>query len=99
MMLKRGENFLCEGIALWSGDGLKVDKNGYKCLGMLKGVDNEGEGQGRIFEEGESGGEVKAVQWKYALATVVVRYSAGILDRIDQELRTEGHGCEDEKRG
>ena len=98
LVLKQGIKVRCEGIVLPDGQMMdKVDENGYKYLGVLEGADiMQKEMKEKVRQEYMKrvklvaksklygGNLIKAVN---AWAIGVVRYSAGILDWSDRELK------------
>ena len=98
LVLKQGIKVRCEGIVLPGGQMMgEVDENGYKYLGVLEGADImqkkmkekvRKEYMKRVKLVAKSklygGNLIKAIK---AWAIGVVRYSAGILDWSDRELK------------
>lgn len=98
LTVKKGVKVRCEGIELPSGEVMKeVDETGYKYLGVLEGADIKNrEMKGKI--RGEYLRRVKALaksklyagnllRGVNAWAIGVVRYSAGIVEWSDRELK------------
>ena len=97
-VLKQGVKVRCEGIVLPGGQMMgEVDENGYKYLGVLEGADiMQKEMKEKVRQKYMKrvklvtksklygGNLIKAIN---AWAIGVVRYSAGILDWSDQELK------------
>ena len=98
LVLKQGIKVRCEGIVLPDGQMMgEVDENGYKYLGVLEGADiMQKEMKEKVRQEYMKrvklvaksklygGNLIKAIN---AWAIGVVRYSAGILDCSDRELK------------
>lgn len=98
LVLKRGVKTMCEGIRLPDNEVMKeVDEEGYKYLGVLEGADiMQKEMKEKVRQEYlkrvklvaksklYGGNLIKAVN---AWAVAVVRYSAGILEWKDRELK------------
>jgi hypothetical protein len=98
VVLKQGVKVRCEGVVLPDGQMMKeVDESGYKYLGVLEGADiMQKEMKEKVKKEYlrrvkavaksmlYGGHLIKAIN---AWAVSVVRYSAGVLDWTDKELK------------
>ncbi|KXJ09461.1 Retrovirus-related Pol polyprotein from type-1 retrotransposable element R2 [Exaiptasia diaphana] len=98
LILKQGSKVHCEGILLPDGKEMsEMDESGYKYLGVLEGADiMQKEMKQKVRDEYlrrvklvaksklYGGNLIKAIN---AWAVSVVRYSAGILDWSDRELK------------
>ena len=98
LILKQGSKVHCEGISLPDGQEMsEMDESGYKYLGVLEGADiMQKEMKQKVRDEYlrrvklvaksklYGGNLIKAIN---AWAVSVVRYSAGILDWSDRELK------------